>query len=189
MQALLKKTVLGFAMLMLVGAGQALASPKAPSADVSPYFSERASTLLTEIQSETAAMQLNAETLGTFARNPQFHWRSHAFHLDQVKGHINNVGERIAELQRISDFVQPWQQKAIDQVTSHAAQVASGTQAAIVHLSANQNRLFVPEYRDQLTTVAERSEDMKQTVDKYLEYEKAQDMFQRLQTELELGRG
>ena len=186
MKSRLKLAVLGFAVLVLVGAGQALAAPAGSSANASPYFSERASVLLSEIQSETAAVKLHADTLETLTHNPQIHWRTHAFHLEQVKGHINNIGEQIAELQQISGLVEPWQQKAIDQVTSHAADVASSTQAAIVYLHGNQNRLFVQGYRDHLSTVADRSDDLKQTVNKYLNYEKAQDTFQRLRNELEL---
>jgi hypothetical protein len=190
MKAVLKKMILGSAALVLIGAGQAFGSPTptATSTNPSPYFSERASTLLNEIQTETAEMRLHAETLGTFARRPQMHWQSHAFHLNRVKGHMNKVGERLAELQQISDFVQPWQRKAIDQVTSHAAEIASSTQAAIVHLRVNQSRFFVPEYRNHLINVADRSDDMKETVDKYLDYEKTQNAFQRLQNELELAR-
>jgi signal transduction histidine kinase len=107
--------------------------------------------------------------------------------LDGVKGHINAVGERIAELQQIRHTVLPWQQQAITEVASHAAQVATSTQAAIVHLRENQDRLFASEYRDHLTTIEGRSGDMKQTVDKFLDYEKAQQNFQRLQNELELA--
>ena len=107
--------------------------------------------------------------------------------MDRVKGHINAVGERLAELQQIRYTVLPWQQQAITEVTSHAAQVAASTQAAIVHLGENQNRLFVSEYRDHLTTIADRSGDMKQTVDKFLEFEKAQQKFQELQNKLELA--
>jgi hypothetical protein len=188
MRTLLKRSVLSFAILMLLGAGQALASPAAPSADTPFYFSERATTLLTEIQSETAAMKLHTETLGTFAWKPQISWQSHAHYLDRVKGHINNVGERIAELQAIRGFVQPWQQTAIDKVTVHAVQVASSTRSAIVYLRGNQGRLFVPEYRDHLTSLAARSDDMKETLDKYLEYGKAQDTFQHLRNALELER-
>ncbi len=188
MQVLLKKTVLGFVVFMLLGAGQAFASPAKHSTDPSPYFSERASTLLTEIQSEAATMKLHTETLESFAWRPQISWQSHASYLDRVKGHVNNVGKRIAELQGISDLVEPWQQKAIAQVTSHAAQVASRTQAAIVYLRGNQDRLFVPEYRDHLKAVAARSNDMKETLDKYLDYDTAHDAFQRLQNELELER-
>jgi hypothetical protein len=107
--------------------------------------------------------------------------------LNKVKGHINAVGERTAELQQIRYAVLPWQQQAITEVTSHAAKVAASTQAAIVYLNENQNRLFVSEYGDHVTTIAHSSEDMKQTVDKFLDYDKTQRKLQQLQNELELG--
>ena len=72
--------------------------------------------------------------------------------------------------------------------------MADSTQAAIVHLHENQDRLFVPEYREHLTTIADRSSDMKQTVDKFLNYEKAQRNYEeaqqkylQLENELELA--
>jgi hypothetical protein len=143
--------------------------------------------LLAEVQEEAVGLTRHAETLETFARNPDFSWESHAFYLDRVKGHINEVGERTAELQRISDAVLPWQQKAIHHVTSHAAQVAASTQAAIAHLRTNQNRLFVSDYRDHLTRIADRSGEMKETVDKFIDYEKTQQEYQELKDELELS--
>jgi hypothetical protein len=182
----LKKMIAALAALALLATGSVFASPPAPSPESPGYFSQRASTLLAEIQKEAADLGMNAETLGTFARNPQYSWQSHAFYLERVKGHINAVGERTAELQQISDSVLPWQQKAISEVTSHAAQVAASTQAAIVHLRENQNRLFVSEYREHLTTVADRADDMKQTVDKFLNYEEAQQKYLQLESELEL---
>ena len=153
---------------------------------VSSHMSGRASTLLAEIGAQGAGLKLNAETLGTFTWNPQYSWQSHAFYLQRVKDHINAVGERLAELQQIRHAVLPWQLQAITEVTSHAAQVAASTQAAIIHLRDNQNRLFVSEYRDHLRTIADRSDDMKETADKYLDYEKTHEKFQQLQDELEL---
>jgi hypothetical protein len=177
----------------VLATGSVFASPPAPSRESSAYLSERASTLLAEIQKEVAQLGPHVETLGTFARNPQYSWQSHAFYLERVKGHINAVGERTAELQQIRDSVLPWQQQAISELTSHAAQVAASTQAAIVHLRENQNRLFVSEYREHLTTVADRAGEMKQTVDKFLNYEKAkrnyeeaQQNYLQLESELEL---
>jgi hypothetical protein len=170
----------------LLGTGSVFASPPTPSPESSPYFSGRASALLAEIQKETAALALHAETLGTFAWNPQYNWQSHAFHLDRVKGHINAVGDRIAELQQLRYAVLPWQQQAITEVTSHAAQVAASTQAAIVHLRENRNRLYVSDYRDHLTTIADRSGNMKQTVDKFLDYEEAEQRLNQLKGELEI---
>ena len=60
------------------------------------------------------------------------------------------------------------------EVTFHAARVAASTQAAIVYLNENQGRRFVSEYRDHLTTIADSLEDMKQAVDRFLDYEKTQ---------------
>ena len=187
MRLISKRMSMTLAAFVLLGAGSVFASPSASSPDSSAYLSGRASTLLAEIQKETTQLGLHAETLGTFAWNPQSHWQSHATYLDLVKGHINAVGERTAELQRISHAVLPWQQKAITEVTGHVAQVAASTQAAIGHLRENQNRLFVSEYRDHLTTIADRSGDMKETVDKFLDYEKAQQKSEQLKDELELS--
>jgi len=182
----LKRMIVALAVVALLGTGSVFASPPTPAPDSSAYFSERASVLLAEIQKETTALRLHADNLGTFARNPQYSWQSHATYLDRVKGHINAVGSRIAELQRIRYAVLPWQQQAIAEVTAHAAQIAASTQAVIVHLRANQNRLFVSEYRDHLSTIAARSADMKETVDKFLDYEAAQQRLDRLKGELEI---
>ena len=187
-----KRTIVALAAVLLVGTGVVFASPSPPSSDaledqLATYSSGRASILLAEIQKESRELRRHADTLGTFAGSPRHSWQSHVFYLNKVKGHINAVGERTAELQQIRYAVLPWQQQAITQVTSHAAKVAASTQAAILYLNENQSRLFVSEYGDHLTTIADSSEDMKQTVDKFLDYEKTQRKLQQLQNELELG--
>jgi len=192
MLTILKRMIIALAAVALLGTGSIFASPPAPSPGVSEtddlaYLSGRASTLLAEIKREAAQLTRHADTLRTFAGNPQYSWQSHTFYLNKVKGHINAVGERTAELQQIRYAVLPWQEQAITEVTSHAAQVAASTQAAIIYLNENQGRHFVPEYRDHLTAIADRSEDMKQTVDKFLDYAQTQQKLQRLQNELELG--
>jgi hypothetical protein len=187
------RMILSLAGGMLLATGAASSSPPStatatPAAtELSPYRSEQASTLLTEIQKEAVGLRRSAETLGTFARNPQFSWQTHAGHLERVKRHINAVGERIAELQRIRNSVLPWQEQAITEVTDHAAQVAASTQAAIGKLNDNRNSLLLSEYRDHLRTIDDRSADMKERVDKFLDYERTQQKFLQLQDELELS--
>ena len=128
----LKRMVVAVVSVALLGTGSVLASPSTPSPESPAYLSRRDSTLLAQIQAEAAGLRRNAEILGTLASNPQYSWQRHANYLDRVKGHINAVGERTAELQRIRHAVLPWQQQAITEVTSHAAQVAASTQAAIL---------------------------------------------------------
>lgn len=175
---------------VLVSAAPAFASSPAPIPAIleeASYMTERASTLLSEIQAEARGLKLHAETLGTLAWDPKFSWQSHAFYLERVKTHINEVGTRIGELQRIQHAVAPWQQQAISEITSDAATVAARTEAAIAHLRDNQQRLFISEYRDHVMTIADRSTEMKEKVDKFLEYEKAKQRHNELQTELEIA--
>jgi hypothetical protein len=188
-----KRIAAVLAAVMLFGTASAYAAPvvAANSTPVawaydSTYASERASRLLSEIQAKTGALTLNAETLNAIARHPQHSWQSHAFYLHEVKTNINRIGELTAELQRIQGATLPWQRQAIKEVTAHAAQVAASTQAAILHLNANHRGLYTSEYRDQVASIADASQNVKSTVDKFLEYEKAQQKFQKLGYELEL---
>ena len=184
----LKRMVVAVVAVALLGTGPVLASPPAQSPDAPDQdhlaiLSRRASILLAEIQKETAELlaEIQKETAelkphlyppGTFARNAHYNFQSRATFLDRAEGHINAVKERVAKLQHIRRLVLRWQQQAITEVTFHAARVEASVQAAIVHLRENQNRLLVAEYRDHLTTIEDRSEDMKQTVDKLLDHEK-----------------
>jgi hypothetical protein len=199
----LKWMILTFAVVALLGTRPVLASPTAQSPGATDKdhsaitLSRRASIflaeiqketvgLLAEIQKETAELRPHPYTLGPFAWDSQYQEKNRSSFLDRAMRHMNAVGERISKLQRIRHFVLPWQQQAITEVTSHARRVASSIQAAIVDLRENQNRLFVSEYRDHLTTIADRSGNMKQTVDKFLDYEEAQQRFDRLKDELEI---
>jgi len=184
----LKRTVVAVVAIVVLGTGPARASPPAqwpdaPDQDHLAILSGRASILLAEIQKETAELlgEIQKETAelrphpyppGTFAWNAPYTLQSRVTFLDRADSHMNAVGERVAKLQHIRRLVLPWQQEAITEVTSHATRVKADIQAAIVHLRENQNRLLVAEYRDHLTTIEDRSEDMKQTVDKFLNHEK-----------------
>jgi hypothetical protein len=173
-----KITALGGLLFLITGvtSGSAQQTTVEPSAaeEATESKSERASALLSEIQREAALLRRHADTLESLARDIRISWQSHAYQLDRVKEHINVVGEHTAELQAIHQDVLPWQQQAINEVTSHAVEVATSTEAAINHLQENRNRLFVSEYRYHLTAIANHSEDMKEAVDGFLDYEKSQ---------------
>ena len=169
----LKRTVVAVVAIAVLGTGPARASPPAqwpdaPDQDHMAILSGRASILFAEIQKETAELRPHPYPPGTFAWNAPYTLQSRVTFLDRADSHMNAVGERVAKLQHIRRLLLPWQQEAITEVTSHATRVKADIQAAIVHLRENQNRLLVAEYRDHLTTIEDRSEDMKQTVDKFL---------------------
>jgi hypothetical protein len=186
-----KITALGGLLFLITGVtfGSPQQTAVEPSAaeEATASKSERASALLAEIQREAALLRRDADTLESLARNIRISWQSHADHLDRIKEHINVVGEHTAELHAIHQDVVPWQQQAINEVTSHAVELATSTQAAINHLQENRNCLFVSEYRDHLTAIANHSENMKEAVDEFLDYEKSRRKLQQLEEKLELA--
>jgi hypothetical protein len=199
----LKSMIVTLVAVALLGTGPVLASPTAeppgaPDKDHSAgTLARQASILLVEIQKETAELLADIQketaelrpqpfTLAPFPWDSQYKGKNRSTFLDRAMGHMNAVGERIGNLQQIRHSVLPWQQQAITEVNSHAKRVAASIQATIVDLRENQNRLFVSEYRDHLTTIANHSGDMKHTVDKFLDYEKTPKEAQLLQYEMEL---
>src|SRR5712691_10248452 len=90
-----KRSIMFVAAFTLLWAGSIFASSAVPSAGppdddhLAIYLSGRASTLLAEIQQETAELTPHADTLKTFTWAPQYSWQSHAEYLHRVKGHIN----------------------------------------------------------------------------------------------------
>ena len=184
----LKRMRVALATVALLGTGPVLASPPpespgAPDKDHLAILSGRASIFPAEIQQEAAELlgeiQMEKAELRpphpytlTFIWNSQYSWQSHGTFLDRAESHINAVGERIAKLQHIRRFLPHWQQPAITEVASDTNQVAASIQAAIVHLRENQNRLFISEYRSHLMSIEDRSEDMKETLDEFLDHEK-----------------
>ncbi len=189
MRISLKLISVVLAAVALSGAGpvQASLSPQSPGErdkDRSAILSGRASILLAEIQTETRELlaEIRKETAdlrprpyapGPFAQNHQTSSKTHVEFLFRAKGRISAVEGRIAELQHMRRYLLSWQQQAIIEVTFHATQVAASIHAVIVHLRENQNRLFVSAYRSHLMTIADHSEDLKQTVDNFLDRDKS----------------
>jgi len=145
-----------------------------------PNSSEEASQLLEEIQSIASSLERDAGTLNSF-RNKGMSWQSHAFQLNLAKQHINAIGSRLETLQEIQSTAEPWQQEAIATLVPVAVQVASRTQDAINHLNEYQSRLFVPTYTDHLSAIYENADQMKESVDLYLQFASTQDKLDRLQ--------
>jgi hypothetical protein len=91
-------------------------------------------------------------------------WRSHAHQLALAKQHINGIGDRLQNLQAIRNTAAPWQQQAIESIVPVATQLAARTEAAINHLS----------------TIAEHSDQMKQSIDVFLDMATTQDKLDSL---------
>lgn len=172
--------------LLAAGAGSA-ASVAGVESTVNWYAPGRVSTLLRDLQAINARLDGYGQTLDTFARSPHYSWQSHAHYLNAVRDEVNDAGKIISELQSIRYGALSWQQRAIDRVHPVALDLAAHTEAAIAHLAENQNRLFVPEYKDHLAAISDRATEMKTAVSNFLDYGDAQQKMKTLGQTLEIA--
>ncbi len=140
-----------------------------------------ASDLLKQIKSLTANLSTEANTLDSYKLQPRLSWRSHANELNKAREHINQIGERLDRLQAIKSVAEPWQQRAIEDIMPVAANLAAHTQSAIQHLNENRTYLYAPVYADHLTSISERSAELKASVAAFLEFGDTSDKLDRMQ--------
>jgi hypothetical protein len=138
-----------------------------------------ASRLLREVRSLAHALNRDAATLDSY-RLSGMSWQGHANRLTLARQHINSIGDRLVNLAAIRGSAEPWQREAIDSIIPVAAELASRTEAAIGYLNENQGQLFVPAYTEHLGAIAGHADQMKQSVDVYLEWASAQDKMDKL---------
>lgn len=113
-----------------------------------------------------------------------YHWESHASQLNQIKDHVNRLGNQLESLQNMRFSAASWQQEAIDSVAPVAVEVADRTNAAIEHLNENQQHLWAPQYVDHLRTIPVLCNQMRGLVDNHLKIADAREKVQDIQGEL-----
>jgi hypothetical protein len=179
------------AALFLAGAISAAPPAKSVtnpgSTGVEANASLRSTQLLKDLQVVSSELNQHAETLGTFATRPQMSWQSHATYLAGVRDQINEAGLVLKELQDMRHTVEPWQQRAIDRIHPVALQLADHAEAAIEHLNEYRGSLWMPQYTERLTSIADHASDMKSTVDNFVEYGEAQRKLESLEDRPELA--
>lgn len=177
----------GAAALLLSGSlmtASPVRSTSAVAVEASDWdFQGEAADLLKEVQTMSGQLRTDADQLASFSRS-NLSWESHAHQLSAVKEQINTIGDRLARLQEIRHVTSPLQQRAIDRVVPIAAELASHTRAAIEHLNDNRNYLFAPAYNDHLMAIADGAEEMKRSLDNFLDYASTQQKLEQLQEKL-----
>jgi hypothetical protein len=161
-------------------------SPSAVFADtrheVSARFDgQRAVTAeLSDLRGKLVQLNTDAGRLESFTRGSRVSWESHALELNQIKAHVNAIGDQLATLESMRSLAEPSQQQAIDGVIPVAVQLAERTTAAINHLNENQSRLWVPEYVNHLRAISALTDHMYGTVSNYLKIVDAQNKIDQL---------
>jgi chromosome segregation ATPase len=174
-------------VLTSVVAAAPVVSPSNSNSSECPVwsFDAEANNLLKEIKFLSGKLKNDASTLESYKRQPQLHRQTHAHQLNLAREHINKIGEQLDRLQAIQSEVAPWQQRAIEQIVPVAANVAAHTEAAIQDLNENRTYLFASVYADHLTSIADRSAELKESTDLLLELGNTLDQLDRLEQRLD----
>lgn len=186
-----KKTI-AITVLGLFLGGAAFGASPPPGSDSAPATRENwrsiqiASEKLEELQAVSGKLNLVGDSVHASMRTLQSARDGHAYRLNAAREHINEAGRLLAELQSMYPELASWQQQAIATITPIASQLATHTEAAIVHLSERPDARLAPEYTNHLQGIVDHSNSMQETVGNFLEYADAKSKVQMLETTLEI---
>ena len=164
---------------LAVAAALAAGTPLLAASTSASQKSADATRLLREVRLLTHDLNRDAATLETYRLN-RMSWQAHAHRLALAKEHINSIGARLASLDAMRGYVEPWQREAIDSITPVAGQLAARTEAAIKYLNENQGRLFVPDYTEHLSAIAGHADQMQESINTHLDLASAQERMDNL---------
>jgi hypothetical protein len=141
---------------------------------------------LRQIQSRAAELRLEAELLQAYSRGSGLSWETHAAKLSLVRDHINAIGRHLQYLQSVQGSSSPLQQAAINRMMPSAVAIADKTTAAIGLLNENRMQVSMPAYADHVQVLYEQADRLKNSVDPFVELEKAQKKVEMLQNTIDL---
>lgn len=167
----LKLAVVALALPLLVEAGQKICRTGPPTPESYTWnFREEASQLLEGTRSRAYQVQMEADLMESFTRQPSISWQTHSNSLSQVSEQINDIGEDLCRMHIIRRVTDPWQQETIDRITPEVVALANNTEAAIEFLKENRANLTHPAYKDYVASLYEGASSLRNHADISFEF-------------------
>jgi len=107
--------------------------------------------------------------------------------LTAIKDHANELIRDGNQLSTIRDEGSPWQQEAIDRITSLLPEMASHLTATISHLRQNQGRTRMKPYQDLALANETIIHNAHEIISDYVEYGEAKAKADALEKDLQLS--
>lgn len=148
----------------------------------SPEFS----ALLAQAKSEAVQLQQTAEEMNTF-KFPQIGWQTQAVKLEELKTHVNNMGEFVIRMQNV-EVPSPSQEQAIRDITPIVGQLAANTTMAIYHLDASRDSYVFSSFPEYVDANAELAANVAQMISNYVAFDEARQKAKEFSDELQRAR-
>ena len=126
----------------------------------------------------------DANELVSFSQAGGPGWQSHATVLTSIKNDVNKLQENMRGLQSHRATASPWQQDAIDRVTSLANDLATNMNAAIEQLNKRKTRPTASPYPEYLKANAQIAKDLGDEINAIIDYGQTKSKMDGLQKQL-----
>jgi hypothetical protein len=143
------------------------------------------SDLLKQAKSHAVLAEDDAATLESYTGS-KMSWQSHAWQLERIREHVNELGHLNKQLSDLRAEGSPWQQQAIDQIDPRLREMADLLTATIEHLNDNQNRVQMQPFRDYVKANAELTSKLARMISDFVDYDEAKSKAESLEQKLDL---
>ncbi len=123
---------------------QPLACPVEPAP---PAAEVQASHLVQQIRADATEAEQAADRLGVLVRDgSMIDFRAHALYLETVRDEVNDIGQRLCQLEKMRPAEARWEWKAIQQTGSALPLLADNVADAVTFLNQHQDALWEADY-------------------------------------------
>ena len=128
--------------------------------------------LLSRFEAKASEARREAEQLES-GRRRSWSWRTHAHHLNALRGQVNEMGKMLSQLEALKSQATLFQEKAIETARPHLEAMARQVGDAISSLNEDRRVVSRAEYKDTLLGIWESSDRLYRDVDTITDYHEA----------------
>jgi hypothetical protein len=169
--------------LALIALFALVAGPSYASAQAND--SPQISRLLKEAKSSAIQANREAVELESYT-NSNLSWKTHAQALERIRGHVNDMGKLLRQMEDAKSEGSPWQQDAINRIDPLLRQMADQLTATIQHGNEHPNRIHMMKFKNYVSACAGFASQTERLISDIVAYDQAQAKVQMLEQKLEL---
>lgn len=147
--------------------------------------SEQVSGYLAKAKTQAIQLQKDAEEMNSFVWRSRS-WQGDADKLNLIKGHVNQIGKLLTEMNDVRGTASPWQQDAMDRVTPMVRELAGNVEAQIKFLTKHEDRLLAPTYIDYAAANVDTSTEVATMLSDFVAYHEAKQKAEEIERDYEL---
>jgi len=148
--------------------------------------SEQVTKLLNDAKEMAFRVKDDATTMASYTQTTVA-WQSHVNAVNDIKDHVNALGQQVAKLKAARSSASPWQQTAIDRIDPYLDEMGGYTSAVIEHLNKQPKLLFTQQYKDYLEANADYASDLATMIADFVDFGRTKQRLQTLADKLEIS--